>query len=532
MLEFMRKQAKSWIMKVLLGLIIIVFIFYFGSTGGDKYAQAIAKVDGRIINYADFSKKYSDIYDMYRRFMGGSLPEDFLKNMNLKQQAFDSLINQTIIMIKAEELGISAGDDELRNSIMAYPAFQRDGQFDERQYQYILKQYKMTPEDFEKNQRANIMGAKLEALIKSAAQVSEQEILEAYALQNGKINIEFVRISPKTFINKINPTNTDLERYLKDHAESFRVPEKLQAQYVFFAADNYTGRIDVSDKEIEEYYSFRKAEYEKQGNKSLTSALKGKIAAEIKKAKALDIATEEVKKLRDTVYQYDNLEEEARKNKLEIRSTGFFPLDRPPAEFLQIKDFQKHLADTKKGELSPILATPEGFYLIKVVDVKPSHIPPLAEIRDSVAKKYSEKESGILAGKEADAVLERLKQGEDFKKLSQSKGLKILETGFFVPGISIPKVGQSEGLAAALYELSDKKKYPDSPFNVDGDYIIVRFKERAKVDMKGFEADKKSIRAGYVRMKENTYFQSWLEEQKNAFTKSGKLKIYKQASEL
>lgn len=532
MLEFMRKQAKSWIMKVLLGLIIVVFVFYFGSTGGDKYAQAIAKVDGKIISYSDFSKKYSDIYDMYKRYMGGSLPEDFLKSMNLKQQAFDALINQTIVMNKAEEIGISADDDEVRNSIMFHQAFQRDGQFDERQYQYVLKQYKMTPEDFEKNQRASIMGTKLEALIKSAAHVSEQELFEAYALQSGKINIDFIRISPKNFTNRVNPTNADLEKYLKDNAESFRVPEKLRAQYVFFAADNYSGKISVSDNEIEEYYSFRKAEYEKQGDKSLTSALKGKIAAEIKNTKALDIASEEVKKLRDTVYQYDNLEEQARKFNVRIHSTGFFPLNSPPAEFAQVKDLQKHLVDLKKGDLSPILATPKGFYLLRIADSKSSYIPPLTEVRGEVVRKYTEKESDILAGKEANAIVDSLKKGEDFKKLSQSKGLKINETGLFVPGAEIPKVGQSQELAMALYQISGKKKYPDSAFNVKGDYIIVRFKERAEVDKKDFEANKKSLKTGYTRMKENTYFQSWLAEQKDALTKSEKLKIYKQVSEL
>ncbi|MBW2673708.1 MAG: SurA N-terminal domain-containing protein [Deltaproteobacteria bacterium] len=34
MLQLMRKHARNWLMKVVLGIIIIVFVFYFGSMRG------------------------------------------------------------------------------------------------------------------------------------------------------------------------------------------------------------------------------------------------------------------------------------------------------------------------------------------------------------------------------------------------------------------------------------------------------------------------------------------------------------------
>jgi len=203
MLELMRKHAKSWMMKVILGLIIVVFIFYFGSTSGDRGAEAIVKINGKTISYADFHKKYSNLYDTYRQYFGGNLPEEFLKKLDLKQQTLDSLINEVIIVNKATELGITADDDEVRNSIMQYPAFQRDGAFDERLYQQVLRHNKLTPEDFEKNQKQAIVASKLEALIKGGAQVSDQELFDIYSLQNGKINVDFLRISSKDLAGSI-----------------------------------------------------------------------------------------------------------------------------------------------------------------------------------------------------------------------------------------------------------------------------------------------------------------------------------------
>jgi len=34
MLQLMRTHAKNWLMKVVLGIIIVVFVFYFGSIAG------------------------------------------------------------------------------------------------------------------------------------------------------------------------------------------------------------------------------------------------------------------------------------------------------------------------------------------------------------------------------------------------------------------------------------------------------------------------------------------------------------------
>ena len=42
MLNIMRKHARNWLMKLILGIIIVVFVFYFGSMGGKQRAERIA----------------------------------------------------------------------------------------------------------------------------------------------------------------------------------------------------------------------------------------------------------------------------------------------------------------------------------------------------------------------------------------------------------------------------------------------------------------------------------------------------------
>ncbi len=530
MLELMRKHAKSWMMKVILGLVIIVFIFYFGSMGGDKGAEALVKIEGKKITNAEYYRHYEDIYNNYKRYFGGNVPDPLMKE--LKKQTLDSLINRTIIGNRAADLGITASEDEIKASILFQPMFQRNGAFDERMYQQYLRSIKMTAEEFEKNQRGTIITAKLESLIKEGAQVSDQELFDVYALQSGKINVDFIRISAADFRNRVKPTEAELEKYLKDNGSAFRVPERIQARYLFFDGNDYTGPVRVSEKDVEEYYALHRAEFEKSGQKTLTPALRGKITSDLKLSKGLDDAYQAVKKARDTIYQYDNLDEYAKKNNLTVRSTEFFPKSNPPSEFAQIQDIQKYLDDLKKGDLSPILSTPRGFYLLKIADLKPSYVPPLSEIRDSVSRRYVEREAMVLAGKEADQLLSAGRKGEDFRKLAQSKGLKVAETGLFTPGVETPKIGKSRELGLALYQLTAKNPYPERVFNIGDDYIVLKFRDRGAIDKQDFEKNKAALKAGYRRMKEGLYFDSWLAEQRDTLTKKGELTIYKQASEL
>ena len=84
MLRLMRKHARAWFMKVLLSVIILVFIFYFGSLRGRRQAETIALVDGKVIAYVEYQNEYQKLVDMYRQRFKGSLTDDMLKSFNLK----------------------------------------------------------------------------------------------------------------------------------------------------------------------------------------------------------------------------------------------------------------------------------------------------------------------------------------------------------------------------------------------------------------------------------------------------------------
>ena len=205
MLDLMRKHARNWIMKVLLGIIIVVFVFYFGSIGRSRQADIVATVDGKTIAYVDLQKEHQNLSQFYRQRLGGMLTDEMLKGLNLKQQALDNLIQQAIILQKAKELDVKVTDEEVQASILATPGFQKGGAFDDRIYKQVLRFNKLTPEDFELLQKNALIITRFANLIQDGVKVSDQDIYDLYRFQNEKLDIRFIQVSPKDFRANVNP---------------------------------------------------------------------------------------------------------------------------------------------------------------------------------------------------------------------------------------------------------------------------------------------------------------------------------------
>ena len=185
-------------------------------------------------------------------------------------------------------------------------------------------------------------------------------------------------------------------------------------------------------------------------------------------------ASDEAKKAHDTIYQDENFDAYAAQKKLTVRTTGLFRLNDPPPEFRAIADFGKIVAGLQKNEISRVLQGEKGYYLITVADRKAPYLPALKEIEAEVEKQYRETEAKRLAQKEAETLLARLKKGDTLEAVAREKGLKITETGLFQPGGAVPKLGSAPELTEALFQISEKKPYPEQVIPIEGNYVIVR----------------------------------------------------------
>ena len=123
MLTQMRKNVGSWIIKLLLGAIVVVFVLWGVGSNQKSPNATVATVDGAAIGYQEFSRTYQNLLENIRRQFGDNVNEDMLNALNLKEQAINQLVDRRIILNAAAKMGFDVTDEELSASIAAIPAF-------------------------------------------------------------------------------------------------------------------------------------------------------------------------------------------------------------------------------------------------------------------------------------------------------------------------------------------------------------------------------------------------------------------------
>ena len=518
-------------MLVFMAIIIFVFIAYFGTDRGSNRARTLAVIDGNTISDSEYYNEYSKMMDMVKQRYGGSVSEELLKQMNLKKMAFDNIISRYIIIAKARDLKIQISDDELKQVIVTMPALQTDGRFDNYKYKQFLRYNRMSAEDFESSQKVNLAASKIESIIREGIKISDQEVMDLYAMQNQKLNLSFVQITDAD-IKVAAPSESTLEGYLKANANEFRIPEQVKVEYLYFDAMDFAPS-EISASEIQDYYNRYKDNYKsKDGKFRALDEVKNSVTQELKKKYGLQKAYEAAKKAHDTIYQENNFEAYAGKNNLKIHDFEIFALNKPPAALADIKDLATQLAALEKNDISKTLAVDKGYYLIRVKEKKAAYTPKLKDIEKDVLRSYTKSEQDKLAEKEAEAMVAKLLKGATLEQLASEKKLKIQETGLFQQGTTIPKLGTNPDAVEMIFSLSMKNPYVPKPLKINNTQVILKLKEQSELDMKDFEAKKDVYKKIAMNLKREEAIKSWLEGNKEAMIKSKRLKINKEEKDL
>jgi peptidyl-prolyl cis-trans isomerase D len=168
MLKAMRHHAKYFY--VLFFVVILSFIFWgVGTVDKSGNGQIVAEVGKYRISAQEYARVYDNMIKFYRDLYKEKFDEEMQKKLNLKEKAINTLVDQTVLLIAAQENGIRVSDAELKEAIVNEPAFMRDGVFDNTVYQNVLRYSQLTPATYEAKKRDDLMIQKMTRLIGMSA---------------------------------------------------------------------------------------------------------------------------------------------------------------------------------------------------------------------------------------------------------------------------------------------------------------------------------------------------------------------------
>lgn len=263
MLSSIRNNRKA--LSIVLWLVIIAFvatIFVVWGVGEKSNTLSyVAKVNDKIITYEEYQNRYKMADDEIRRY-GGAVQID-----NLSKRILESLISEKLMLIEAEKLDIPATDLELVSYIRSIPSFQSNGEFNIDQYEMVLRNNGLNPEQYEKAVKDEIKMRKMTNLIYQTQSIAtDKEIENEYNYRKSNITVDYAAIPLNTFEKNIpaNPDDAALKEYYDLTKEIYRVPAEIKVKYISFDKNKFLSNYTVSDEQAKAYYDTNIKLYDKK----------------------------------------------------------------------------------------------------------------------------------------------------------------------------------------------------------------------------------------------------------------------------
>jgi len=510
MLSLMRKYATTWLIKVILGAIVVVFVFWGVGSFRAQRASRVALVNGETITSEEYREAYNNIIEQLRKSFGNSLSDDLLKSFQPENRAIEQLISQRLLLQEAKKLDFSVSEDELSNSIRNIQAFQIAGIFDSRLYQRVLNSNRLTPEMFEHSQKNSMLTQKLRSLIEDSIKVSNAEAREWFKWNNTSVKINYVVFEPDRFTD-IQSTTSEINTFFDKHKESYKIAAKIKVRYLHFDPGLFRSGIVITDEEISEYFESNPEEFKKpktvearhillKADQSATQEI-----VEEKRGKILNI----LKKAREGE---DFVQLAKTYSEGPTRDTGGY-LGAFQKEAM-VGPFAEKAFSMKAGEISEPVRTRFGWHLIKVEKIYEASQLSKREAEDDIRKKLTDERAQAIAVDEAEAVSDALFDGGDLAKAVEGQKSKVMTTDFFSKKGPEKNIKNPEKFAAAAFDLTVMDISEILEFD-DGYYILqvidqipeqipelAKVEEKVKADLIKEKRDKKANQDAEELLKE------------------------------
>ncbi len=423
MLDFVRKHSRSWGIKALLWLVIIVFVGWGGYLYQTRHEYDIARVGDHFISTSEFTTVYNNVVEGVRKQFGGSLPDELMRSLNLKEQAMQTLIQHYLLLLGAKDLGLMATNDEVRIKILEIPAFQTDGKFDAKRYEYVLRQMRMTPDIFEQQISEDITTHKVQAFIRDRAVVTEDEILTDYHLNRDQIKIAYVVLDPGSFEDNATVAASALQGFYQNNQDRYMEPESREIACVVLNREDLEKEIHPSEDEINRYYEDNAARFKRE---------KQVRAQHILLRVKPDATQAEVENIRA---QAEKILDEARKGKDFAGLARKYSQDEATAKkggelgFLSSEHMDKAFSAAafamEPGEISDLVRTAQGFEIIKLEQITDSKTVPIEEVRGEIINDIRSQGAQDIAFKQARNLRDLAYARKDIDKAALEMKMKV-----------------------------------------------------------------------------------------------------------
>jgi peptidyl-prolyl cis-trans isomerase D len=259
-----RGPGKSSQMAIyaLLGL-LVVGLGGFGIENFGRGAPTVGSVGGREIATSDYDRDLQQAINSLSNQIGQPVPFAIAQARGLDQQILNRLVTNAALYNEADRIGVSVGDDVVRQNIAANSAFQGlDGSFDKVAYRAVLQQNNLTETNYEAGLRDDVARSLLQGAIVGGFTAPDAMTNTLYDWVAERRGFTVLKLGVADLTTPTAaPTDADLQAFYDANIALFTKPEAKHITYVALLPDAIAASMAVDEDKLKKDYDARLAEF-------------------------------------------------------------------------------------------------------------------------------------------------------------------------------------------------------------------------------------------------------------------------------
>ncbi|MEN8222340.1 MAG: SurA N-terminal domain-containing protein [Acidobacteriota bacterium] len=456
MLRSMRDDFKkySWT----LWLVIIAFLLGFSFTdiftGGNANETVLAQVGEAEINVETYQKQLFQVFDNYKNRMKGNFNKDLILQMRIPEQILQTLINSEIIQNEADKMSLRATNVELKNKIVNFPAFQKDGKFvGINEYKRYLAIFRTNAKDFEADLKKDIINEKLKEVITASMIFDNTRLKEFYKKENDSADVEYIKLNSDTKEGEFTASDQELSTYFDNNKNSFMTPEKRSGKIVALKYEDFRNELKLTEKDYYDYFREKKEQF------LIPEKLRiSRLFIEYTESNRDDILKkiEEIK----TGINSENFEATAKLNSTDSKKENGGDWGYSEWKTFTSQE-QSIIKSLTQGEISDPVDTLKGFSILFAKEKTSGTQEPYETAKPKIKNIMDKEALKKLVTAKLDKLYKKVKGAKDLSALTGDNSAGVVDTGFVTNGEAIKDVEQFGYLSRQLFTMSGKDiNYP------------------------------------------------------------------------
>lgn len=509
MLQILRNKAQSIFIQVIVVIIALVFIFWGVGSSLMNNSDAALVVKNEEVSFQEYQTAYNQAYERMANQFGGKIPKGLEDSLGLKEQVINQLVQTALLRQGGKEMGIALSDLEIKNAIESISQFTKDGVFDPDTYNSVLTANRLSPTKFENNMRVDLLTEKTQKVISSFADsVTEFEINDFYAQINEGVSVQYVKISPELFSDKIKVDNEELATWFVKAADNYKSDAEIKVSYLDYSYKTIGEKIAIDAASIDQYYKENVDQFTNPAKRHARHIL-----FVIDENDSEDVKKEKLEKAQLILARAKGEEDFATlakeysegPSKTSGGDLGFF------AQGDMVPVFDEAVFKLKVGEISEIVTSQFGYHIIKLEEAQDATVVSLTEAKEDIILALKRQQAEGLAFQMANDAYEGIigagslaayitkhpeapfKVSDYFSKENAPAVIKsdsqLLDSAFKLKAKELSSLLKSNNGYAILF--IDDKKTPQAPKLEDvKDVAIVDYKSELATNMAKEHAEK------------------------------------------